>query len=72
MCFVNTGWWGWGQEIACFKLGEPLSSGLGRLKAAMAEAAKELLDPITELDIENDLDLVIGAERKEDEDVDIE
>ena len=38
----------------------------------MAEAAKELLDPITELDIENDLDLVIGAERKEDEDVDIE
>ena len=38
----------------------------------MAEAAKERLDPITELDIENDLDLVIGAERKEDEDVDIE
>ena len=38
----------------------------------MAEAAQELLDPITELDIENDLDLVIGAERKEDEDVDIE
>ena len=36
------------KEIACFKLRKPLSSGLERLKAAMAETAKELLDPITE------------------------
>ena len=37
-----------GKEIACFKLEKPLSSALERLKAAMAETAKELLDPITE------------------------
>ena len=36
------------NEIACFKPGKPLSSGLERLKAAMAEAAKELVDPFTE------------------------
>ena len=33
------------DKIACFKPGKPLSSGLERLKAAMAEAAKELVDP---------------------------
>ena len=59
------------NEIACFKPGKPLSSGLERLKAAMAEAAKELADPFTELDIENDPDLVIDSDREEDEDVDI-
>ena len=59
------------NEIARFKPGKPLSSGLERLKAAMAEAAKELADPFTELDIENDPDLVIDSDREEDEDVDI-
>ena len=43
----------------CFKPGKPLSSCLERLKAAMAEAAKEVVDPFTESDIENDPDLVI-------------
>ena len=33
--------------------GKPLSSDLERLKTAMTEAAKELVDPITESDIEN-------------------
>ena len=33
------------NEIACFK---PLSSGLERLKAAIAEAAKERVDPFTD------------------------
>ena len=56
----------------CFKHGQPLSSGLERLKAAMAEAAKELVDPFTETDIENDPDLVIDFDREEDEDIDIE
>ena len=60
------------NEITCFKPGKPLSSGLERLKAAMAEAAKELVDPFNESDIENDPDLVIDSDRKEDEDVDIE
>ena len=36
------------NKIACFKPVKPLSSSLGRLKAAMAEAAKELVDPFTE------------------------
>ena len=60
------------NEIACFKPGKPLSSGLEHLKAAMAEAAKELVDLFTESDIENDPDLVIDSDREEDEDVDIE
>ena len=60
------------NEIACFKPGKPLSSGLEHLKAAMAEAAKELVDLFTELDIENDPDLVIDSDREEDENVDIE
>ena len=60
------------NEIACFKPGKPLSSGFEHLKAAMAEAAKELVDPFTESDIENDPDLVIDSDREEDEDVDIE
>ena len=54
---------------ACFKPGKPLSSGLESLKAAIAEAAKELFDLFTELDIENDPDFVTGSDRKEDEDV---
>ena len=60
------------NEIACFKPRKPLGSGVERLKAAMAEAAKELVDPFTESDIENDPDLVIDSDREEDEDVDIE
>ena len=60
------------NEIACFKPGKPLSSGLEHLKAAMAEAAKELVDPFTELDIKNDSDLILDLDREEDEDVDIE
>ena len=59
-------------KIVCFKPGKPLSSGLERLKAAMAEAAKELVDPFTESDIENNPDLVIDSVREEDEGVDIE
>ena len=59
-------------KIAIFKPGKPLSSGLERLKAAMAEAAKELVDPFTESDIENNPDLVIDSVREEDEGVDIE
>ena len=42
------------------------------MKAAMAEAAKKLADPFTEVDIKNDPDLVIDSDREEDEDVDIE
>ena len=38
----------------------------------MAEAAKELVDPFTELNIENDPDLVTDSDGEEDEDVDIE
>ena len=49
-----------------------MSFGVERLKAAMAEAAKELVDPSTELDIENDPDLVIDSDREEDEVADIE
>ena len=60
------------NEIACFKPGKPLSSGLEHLKAAMAEAAKELVDSFTDSDIENDPDLVVDSDREEDEDVDIE
>ena len=60
------------NEIACFKPGKPLTSDLERLKAAMAEATKELVDPFTESDIENDQDLVIDSDREEDEDVDTE
>ena len=46
------------NEIASFKPGKPLSSGLERLKTAMADSAKELVDPFTEEDIENDPDHV--------------
>ena len=63
--------WSKDNEIACFKPGTPLSSGLERLKVAMAETAKELVDPFTESEIENDPDLVIDSDREEDEDVDI-
>ena len=56
-----------GNEIACFKPEKPLSFGLEHLKAAMAEAAKKLVDPFTELDIENDPRLVIDLDRDEDE-----
>ena len=52
------------NKIACFKPGKPVSSGLERLKAAMAEAAKELADPFTESDIKNDPDLVIDSDRE--------
>ena len=72
LCFVNTGWGSKDNEIARFKPGKPLSSGLERLKAAMADAAKKLVDPFTESDIKNDPDLVIDSDREEDEDVDIE
>ena len=61
-----------GNEIASFKHGKPLSSGSEHFKVAMAEAAKELVDPFTESDIENDSDLVTDSDREEDEDVDIE
>ena len=61
-----------GNEIACFKPGKPLTSSLERLKAAMVEATKDLLDPFNESDIKNDPDLVIDSDRKEDEDVYIE
>ena len=37
------------NEIACFKPGKPPSSGLECLKAAMVEAAKELVDLFTSL-----------------------
>ena len=50
-----------------FEPRKPLSSGLDRLKASMAEAAKELVDPFTELDTKNDPDLVIDSDREEDE-----
>ena len=60
------------NEIACFKPGKPPRSVLEGFKAAMAKAAKELVDPFTELDIGNDTDLVIDSKREEDEDVDIE
>ena len=60
------------KEIACFKPGKPLSSGLERLKATMAEAAKGLIDAFTESDIENDPDLVIDSDREEYEGADIE
>ena len=60
------------NEIACFKPGKSLSSGLERLKVAMSEAAKELVDSSTESDIGNDLDLIIDSDREEDEDADIE
>ena len=60
------------NEFACFKPGKPLRSGFDRLKAAMAAAAKELADRFIESDIENDPDLVIGYNREEVEDVNIE
>ena len=53
-----------GNETSCFKPGKPLSSGFESLKAAMAEAAKELVNPFTESDVENDPDLVIDSDRK--------
>ena len=56
----------------CFKPRKPLTSGLERLKAIMAEAAKELVDPFTESDIKNYPDLVIDSDREEDEDIDNE
>ena len=59
------------NETACFKPGKPLNSDSERLKAAVAEAAKELVDPFTESDIKNFSDLVIYSDREEDEDVDI-
>ena len=52
------------NKIACFKPGKPLSSGL--------KVAKELVDPFTESDIENDPEHVIYSDRKEDGDVDLE
>ena len=60
------------NEVVCFKPGRPLNSGLERLKVVMAEAFKELVDPFTESDIENDPDLVIDLDREENKDVDIE
>ena len=60
------------KEIAYFKRGKPLSSGLERLKAAIAEAAKELVDAFTKSEVENDPDLAIDSDREENEDVDIE
>ena len=42
------------------------------LKAAMAEAFKERFNPFTESDNENDPDMVIDLDSKQDEDVDIE
>ena len=60
------------NEIACFKPGKPLSSGLELLKAAMAKAAKEFDDPFTESDSENSPDLVIDSDWEENGDVDIE
>ena len=56
----------------CFKPEKPLTSGLERLKAVIAEAAKELVDPFTELDIKNDPDLVTDSNQKEYEDVDVD
>ena len=53
-----------GNETACLKPGKPLSSGLESLKAAMAEAAKELVDPFTESNIKNDPDLIIDSDRE--------
>ena len=47
------------NEIACFKPGKPLRSVLEGLKAAMAKAAKELVDPFTESDIGNDKILLL-------------
>ena len=52
------------NEITCFKPEKPLSSGLERLKAAMTEAAKELVDPFSESDMENDPDLQTGKKMK--------
>ena len=60
------------NEIACFKSRKPLNSGLERLKAAMARAAKEFDDLFTESDSENNPDLIIDSDWEEDEDVDIE
>ena len=60
------------NEIAWFKPGKALSSGLERLRVAMAKAAKEFVDRFTESDTENNPDLVIDSDWEEDEDVDIE
>ena len=60
-----------GNKTACLKPGKPLSSGLEHLKTAMAESNKELVDPFTEWDIENDPGLAVNLDREEDEDVDI-
>ena len=56
----------------CFKPEKPLTSDLERLKAVIAEAAKELVDPFTELDIKSDPDLVTDSNQKEYEDVDVD
>ena len=61
-----------GNEIMCFKPEKPLTSDLERLKAVIAEAAKELVDPFTELDIKSDPDLVTDSNQKEYEDVDVD
>ena len=52
------------NEIASFKHGKRLSPDLERLKAAMAEAAKELVDPFNESQIKNDPHLVIRTGMK--------
>ena len=60
------------NKIGYFKPGKPLTSGLERLKAAMTETAKQLVDPFTESDIKNDPYLIIDLDREIDEDIDIE
>ena len=60
------------NKIAYLKPGKLLGSGLERLKTAMTEAAKELVDPFTELAIKNDRDLVTDSGRDEHEGVDFE
>ena len=60
------------NKIRYFKPGKPLSSGFEHLKAAMAEAFKERFNPFTESDNENDPDMVIDLDSKQDEDADIE
>ena len=55
-----------------FQTWKALSSGLECFKVAMDETTQEPIDSFTELDVENDPDLVIDSDRGEDEDVDIE
>ena len=54
------------------KPGKPLSSGLERLKDAMAEESRDLVNRFTESDIENDPDLVHDLDREEHEGFDID